>query len=595
MKPMIRRRRPPALLMVALLACLLAGGCLSRPSGWEKRGALPEATQDGPPIGVVWAPGEPRVFTVFAHGTGGHRTARDGEIVTEFGAAYWGRGATEDVNDFYERHYQRTFLILDGVGTTAMTTSSGETIGLATEVCPEHPMPGDFWPDTVSKPLKPEPARVSEMVLAKTAWTAHRGDLMGDGWDDNVIHTLYVLGRLDDAGQRPEVINVIGWSRGAVTGIKLANAICDWFVDGRAIYAQRDYMLGYAPENLIEALPARPRLVPVDDIEINLFLIDPVPGRFGGDGETFGSKRSIERFAPDEVDYQQLPRIVRRCLITLANDEQREGFAPLDANDVRVLAPSRAQVAWLPFPGNHRTQVRVMTYDVVEVGDPPEVFHLTSVPVVVWDLAWRFLTYCGTEFQENAAIDGRLRRSDELVELYADMWLLRKPYHEVRNRGPGSRVMGGLMPRIYTGYPFAGREYSGLDPIQRDRARSDLFTANFGVYTQSPGFFVNEHHRACFETAYPETYRYLTGAGPARSVPPAAADELRGLDDDTALWRQLEGVGMRRAGDGFHVVEDFRFGDQLGEPLRKDDPPAPARFTGALNSMGLITEPHPDP
>ena len=56
---------------------------------------------------AVGAAGE-RVFTVFAHGTGGHRSGWDLELVTEFGAAYWGREAEHDsgalpprVNGFY--------------------------------------------------------------------------------------------------------------------------------------------------------------------------------------------------------------------------------------------------------------------------------------------------------------------------------------------------------------------------------------------------------------------------------------------------------------------------------------------------------------
>ena len=556
-----------------------------------------------PPVGRVWEPGEPRVFTIFGHGTGGHRHGRGGEIISELGAAYWDRGESNEPNAYYDEHYQRTFLILDGVGDSfSQVAPGGAPLGLATEADPEHPMPGDFWPDTVYKPLKPEPNRVSNMVLAKTLWTAHRGELMGDGWEDNVVHALYVLGRLKDAGQFPEVINFFGWSRGACTGIMLANAIDTYFVKGEPYTVQVDYMLGYDPDNMTVALPARVDLVSVDEIEINLFLIDPVPGRFGGDGETFGAKRSIERFAPNEIRYQQLPGIVRHCVITLANDEQREGFAPLDADDIEILDPDRTQVVWLPFPGIHDTQARLTPYqdfaapdggwsgrfDPSTDGEAP-----TAVPRVAWDLVLRFLTNSGSRFQGDVFADprigGRFLTNDEIVELYTEKWLLKKRYHSIRNRGVENRVMGGLMPRLYTGYPFAGREYFSFNPIQYDRDRLDLFTAAFGIYVESPGFFINEHHRACFADAYPATYRFLRGPGVVGVVSRDMQQELAQLAADAQVLQQLEQLGLQHHSTEYSVSEGFRFGDHLGEPLRHDDPPLPARFTGMLNEMGLVT------
>ncbi|MEZ4267062.1 MAG: hypothetical protein R3F39_11845 [Myxococcota bacterium] len=590
--PNIAPRRPAgfgALVLLALVAATSAcAPAAYQYSGWQ--GHVVAAPSPLPPEGVT----EP-VFTIFAHGTGGHRLGFDGELISDFSAAYWGRGGTNAENAFFRAHYLRTFLILDGVGTSDMpgAPDSDAPIGLATDAAPRDPMPGDFWPGgDLAKRLKPLWMRVSQMRLLKTADQAHRGDLMGDGWDDNVAHALSVLLRLHAAGALPRVVNIVGWSRGAVTALKLANAIDDVFVRGRAFQAPIDYMRGYASENLTPIVAPVAPPIPEDRLELNLFLVDPVPGRFGADGETFGSKRSEERFPPDEQDYRRLPPIVRRCLITLAIDEQREGFAPLDAEDIAVVDPARTTVAWLPFPGIHRTQVRLEPQDPTpDYDDPPVRATLTEVPRLVRALTLRFLSSAGTPLRrapdpQLLTPDGALPTCAWAVELYARIWLRREDYHRTRNRGLGERLMGGLQPRKFTGYPFAGREYPGWNPIQAERRRADLFTAALGTYVERPGFFVNEHHRACFARAWPALDEFLRGGAPG-PVPPPAMRELLALDVSPALREVLMRLGIRRHGARLEAGPDFRFGARLGEPLRHDRAPRPARFTGALERMGL--------
>ncbi|MCB9787617.1 MAG: hypothetical protein H6744_13125 [Deltaproteobacteria bacterium] len=582
--------------MVALVAATT--GCspaAHQYSGWQ--GHAVAGTRPLPPRGVT----EP-VFTIFAHGTGGHRYGFDGELISDFGAAYWGRGATNAENAFYRAHYQRTFLILDGVGTSGMpgAPDSDTPIGLATDTAPGHPMPGDFWPGgDLAKRLKPLRMRVSQMRLLKTADQAHRGDLMGDGWDDNVAHALSVLLRLHAAGALPRVVNIVGWSRGAVTALKLANAIDDVFVRGRPFRAPIDYMRGYAPENLTPIVAPVSPSISEDRLEINLFLVDPVPGRFGADGETFGSKRSAERFPPDEQDYRRLPPIVRRCLITLASDEQREGFAPLDADDIVVADASRTTVAWLPFPGNHRTQVRLEPQDpTLDYDDPPVRATLTEVPRLVRALALRFLSAAGTRLArapdpQLLGPGGALPSCAWAIELYSRIWLRREDYHRTRNRGMGERLMGGLQPRKFTGYPFAGREYPGWNPIQGERRREDLFTAALGTYVDRPGYFINEHHRACFVRTLPALDRFLREGTPG-PIPPDATRELLTLKGSPAVRETLKRLGIRLRGGRFEASPGFRFGARLGEPLRHGRAPRPARFTGALERMGLWTVARPN-
>lgn len=566
-----------------------------------------------PPAGAA-----ERVFTIFCHGTGSHRSSRDLELIAELGAAYWNRGRTESPNAFYKAHYQQDFLILDGVGTSdSYTTELGpKVVGLATSLKPAagekwaHAMPGDFKPDSLDKPHKQKKwkqprgsqknwdQRVSEMAYPSTPGKNY-GDIMGVGWDDNVAHALFVLEELRKKGKFPTVINMIGWSRGAVTCIKLSNAIDDYFVRKQPYMRLPDAKKGSG--TAVQFYPAISGNVTAP--KLNLFLVDPVPGRFGATGTELGGKRSTETFSdlPFERDYRKLPAIVKNCIVTLALDEQREGFAALD--DPKDLAVNRTKTnfVWLPFPGIHRTQVRLEPRD--PPGTPAIRKKLTSVPRVVWDLSWRFLTAHGTKFQRsgisNGAFNGKqLMTSEDLVDVYADIWLLRSEYHQTRNRGVMQRIAGGLKPRIFTGYPFAGREYSGKNPIQSKRKREDLFTSQLGFYVQSPGFFINEHHRACFEKAHPQLYKFfmnkprssvsVTVGGKKSSAYPAPVNVLK-TEAGSTLARQLAQLGMFQAGGKTYAPADFGFGARLGEKLRKGAVPAKAYFTGKeLTAMKVI-------
>lgn len=642
---------------------------------------VPFAGSDASPILKRKSEG---VFTVFAHGTGGHRNGRDGELITEFSAAYWGRPANSDEpNEIYQREYQKSFLILDGVGTSDMLDLEGNSIGLATSSVPQHPMPGDFDPLTLDKRLKPEGAateslskyRVSNMIPSPTnkidlgggaavkvdplvaehikgaiprlkdalpdaggqgdaAGNAifdraasqlpqqilnklpHRGTLLGDGWDDNVAHALFVLKKRQEAGDFPKVINMTGWSRGAVTCIKLANAIDAYFVQGKPFQIAEDYAQGTAAQRRILLEPPA-ELITSNDLEINLFLFDPVPGRFGS-GTNWGSDMENEKFPPAEMDYQQLSPIVKDCIITLANDEQRRAFAPLDADDIKILDPSRTNVVWLPFPGIHRTQLRL------QPRDPPDVpflqNELRAVPEIAWDLAWRFFQAKGTVMEDDILqkppFAGEAFGAQSIVERFANCWLRKETYHIARNGGAQQWVQGKFGPRHYAGYPEnwgsdnqafenffkALKTLSGKDPAKLEvedltfitkaareaHKREDLFTSELGTYVQSPGFFINEYHRACFEIAYPNLYTFLMSGEPGVPAPAEAVLDLDKISGGSDLWEQLQSVGIVKRGREYSLVPGSKNGAELGQPLRDGKSAAEPRFGGRLKDMQLL-------
>jgi hypothetical protein len=473
------------------------------------------------------------------------------------------------------------------------TTKDGpKEIGLATLAFPKHAMPGDFVPDSLDKPLKPLAERVSEMKLPELADKKHRGDILGEGWDDNVAHALFTLKKLKQEGQFPDVINCVGWSRGAVTCLKLANAIHDYFVDGKPYRMPKELKHRHTDENMVVKYPALARgdLVSEASLKTNLFLIDPVPGRFGVSGENFGSSSKTEKLPPEEHDYQHVPRTVAKAIITLASDEQREGFAPLDASKVKVDDPARSIVVWLPFPGIHRTQLRMEPRDPA---DHAIRAKLTAVPHLVFDLAWRFLTENGTTFQRpvlaDAKFGGRQLTNEEALGLYSDVWLHKLDYHHARNSGLQQAVQGGLAPRLFTGYPFLGRE---LHDLAAKHTRQNISTAELGVYVKFPGFFINEHHRALFEKTHPKLYAFLTHAPSGKRdeklpVPADVIAELR-LPVDATLVLVLKDLGWSQDGGKYYVAKTFRFGDELGDPLHEHRAPRPARFTGFMQQIGMI-------
>jgi hypothetical protein len=235
-------------------------------------------------------------FTIFNHGTSSHRSRKDGEIIAELGRLANG---TEYVD----------YLINDGPG------SSGTT---------DNPMPGTYDPYTRDKVRK----SVSALKDAGFEEGERKGSLkdpkfmsmkkpstlgglaLGQGWDDNVIHSIATISELSNV---PQTVNMIGWSRGAVTCTMIAYTLAE-------IYPQ---------------------------IAVNIFAIDPVAG--------LGNKGNINA--------RTIQSNVRNYIGVLAMDEQRTNFEPQDRS--RMIFDDKVNAIFLPFPGRHDTPVKL-------TGSPPE-------------------------------------------------------------------------------------------------------------------------------------------------------------------------------------------------------------------------------
>jgi hypothetical protein len=192
---------------------------------------------------------------------------------------------------------------------------------------------------------------------------------------------------------------MIGWSRGAVTCLRMAY-------------------------QMHEIFPA----VGVPLPEVNIFAIDPVAG-LGNKGEAQNST---------------IPPCVDNYLATLAVHEQRKGFEPQSIKRVDVLDPKQSNVVFLPFPGRHDTQVR------------REGGTTGAAASLVWHLAYKFLAYMGTRIRPEH-IPVVPRSVLQVVEQYSLLRFNMPDYRELRQHAHwynplkdiDQRVQGGLGQRDF--------------------------------------------------------------------------------------------------------------------------------------------------
>ncbi|MGA7522786.1 MAG: hypothetical protein WBW84_09895 [Acidobacteriaceae bacterium] len=137
----------------------------------------------------------------------------------------------------------------------------------------------------------------------KTLFAVERGAVDGFGWEENVAHTMAVLNATVDL---PQTINMVGWSRGAITCFMIAHA-----------------------------LQQNPR---TSGIAVNIFAFDPVPGPGNFDD-------------PNKVT---LPTNVRAYVAVVQEDERRKIFRPtlIDADEVGGI-----KAKFYCMPGGHSTGV----------------------------------------------------------------------------------------------------------------------------------------------------------------------------------------------------------------------------------------------
>jgi hypothetical protein len=188
------------------------------------------------------------------------------------------------------------------------------------------------------------------------------GMLFGSGLEknvDNVVEMLYLMRPM------PRVLNMCGWSRGAITCAKIANKLSQ---------------LG----------------PPLSQIAVNIFAIDPVPGSNTGGGSNW---KNIAMTPNVRYYHTVLAQHDRRGLVDDAFQAVYPAFSANTNLDVDIM------------PGTHSS---IVTFDS-EKNDTAEL---------VFDMAYRFLTSRGTRFSGGSALNNyeilrRYARIQENFEFYA--------------------------------------------------------------------------------------------------------------------------------------------------------------------------------
>lgn len=219
-------------------------------------------------------------------------------------------------------------------------------------------------------------------VALKTNSTM-RGLVYGEGMDDNIRHALAAMGNKwsDFNGH---TVNMIGWSRGAVTCIRMANWMHEFFGGG---------------------------------MNVNIFAVDPVAGNDLG---------------VDVADTFTLPPTVKNFVGLIVMDDKRGGFRPQDINRLKVQDTTATHLALLPMPGAHDTPVKLgKNADLAEVAEISRF------------LGYRFLAAMGTVFKEAETAYSALQQAEK----YARAKAKTAGYAKLGKKGFDKAAQGGIIVR----------------------------------------------------------------------------------------------------------------------------------------------------
>jgi hypothetical protein len=376
-------------------------------------------------------------FTVYCHGTGFNsvKGREKNELVA------WFHDHTEGVQAQLQgsRVTAGSYMINEGPG-----HGGKGGIALAQQI---NPITGNVKADrTLAQRINPftspsfaDHARGNTGGTTKVAADL-KGKLSGQGWDENTIRTVNIIQDLQfDKGMAIDKVNLVGWSRGAITCIRIAHLMYEVF-------------------NI--------------SIECNIIGVDPVAGMDAG---------------LTMRDTQQLQPNVRRYVAFLAMHEMRESFKPQDWSRM-VMDPANTTAIMLPMPGVHSAQVIP--------GAPPDSAYITR------NLTAGLLKDWGTQLTSTPF--GHLGTDEDMCEAYGRLVLSLSEHSSYQTKGIGSRLMGlGLRRRDFA-------RHSKMDTYTRGGKES---------------YWINEHHRACFQSAYPAAYNAIfERAANGQQMPVARVD-----------------------------------------------------------------------
>jgi hypothetical protein len=255
------------------------------------------------------------------------------------------------------------------------------------------------------------------------------------------------IGKMTRVQSTYDRVNLIGWSRGAVTCFMVANAIQDALADG--------------------SLPK---------IEVRIFAVDPVPGGI------------------NEVVYSamtQLPSCVKHYFGVYARDEVSVGFTPV----VPKTDPGTL-VDFLPLPGMHSTVAGTAFID--KHASLSSDFDLKGPGRVTRFWAESALGAWGTKLKRTADYSNQ-----QLFDMYEEMVKADQEFQKMRNYAYLGLKQGDWFSRYRKFYKQDPsnwvHNYLSLNDLAKS---SDDFQM---MFVEEGRVFVNWHHRVLYDLLKPQS------------------------------------------------------------------------------------------
>ncbi len=443
----------------------------------------------------------------------------------------------------------RMYLVLDGVG--GVVNKACKLKGFA-----QHRQAGTFNAIRLHKPKD----TVREILGVKGLW----GSAFGHGWNRNVVYALTILNHvwgerhadlcrsvkskqrheyyLQRTPQRNDIVEavenlkkylaryahapkqagvippitkliLIGFSRGAVTTIKLSKALNGnglhwWRGFDSTHHAMVDVLsLTKLGRGIVQQTGARKTVGYRDfdifkDVPVHIFAVDPVAG--GTAGQTSNETNFTIR--------ENVKSIV--CPLSMAENRNVVNFTPVNILNVRGenLGP---KLLFLPFPGVHgHVGNRWQTKKKGEKGYR-EFRRCSATGRLVHHLARKFIGFhhrtigqvLNEQEKKAKGKDYELKKYNdyELLSLYAEMVINRAHY---------------FYPE--TAPDFLGKIVAKFAKDHRVRFRSPILHTDWYYhkdivsrldywvpkpnYVDCPYYFINEHHHALFKKRFKDTY-----------------------------------------------------------------------------------------
>ncbi|MCP4162121.1 MAG: hypothetical protein GY760_18770 [Deltaproteobacteria bacterium] len=334
------------------------------------------------------------VFTIFNHGTDFHRDKQASEVISLLSQSMKGKEALIIKDEKLPLGYRLknrnpNFLICEGPGSEAITGEESPSGVEHTWPGKDNPITRDQAKDSLvkqQKALKKDSLFSSNHKKFQNSFYGNteqpwkwQGQVSGAGWNDNVYKAVWILTHLlFSENQAIDTVNIIGWSRGAVTCLKQA------------------YLLN-------EVLP---------QLKVNILAFDPVPGKDPAD---------------HEADTRTITKNVKTYWAVLALNERRMNFRCVDPGYIVNKSPD-SWVEFLPMPGNHSDVARP-NKDVqksLQLIEKKEGLFIPMSYKIAVNLGHRFLTHFGTPLN---VVDQP--KDIECLTFYNDM---QKRYAEIKKQ-----------------------------------------------------------------------------------------------------------------------------------------------------------------